>query len=59
MSAESVKNYFLKKNLTYEILEFDAGTETVELAAQALGVEPALIAKTLAFRVKDRHILVP
>ena len=58
MSAESVKNYFLKKNLTYEILEFDAGTETVELAAQALGVEPALIAKTLAFRVKDRHILV-
>lgn len=58
MSVESVKNYFIEKNLRYEILEFDAGTETVELAAQALGVEPALIAKTLAFKLKDRNILV-
>ena len=58
MSVESVKSYFIEKNLRYEVLEFEAGTETVELAAQALGVEPALIAKTLAFKLKDRNILV-
>ena len=58
MSVESVKSYFIEKNLSYEILEFDASTETVELAARALGVEPALIAKTLAFKLKDRNILV-
>ncbi len=58
MSVESVKSYFIEKNLSYEILEFDDSTETVELAARALGVEPALIAKTLAFKLKDRNILV-
>lgn len=58
MSVESVKRYFLEKNLPYEVREFEASTETVELAAQALGVEPALIAKTLAFKMKDRNILV-
>lgn len=58
MSVESVKSYFIAKKLPYDILEFDASTETVELAARALGVEPALIAKTLAFKLKDRNILV-
>ncbi len=58
MSVETVRNYFLERNLPYEIREFDASTETVDLAAEALGVEPALIAKTLAFKVKDRHLLV-
>jgi len=58
MTVESVKRDFAEKNLPYEILEFDASTETVDRAAQALGVEPALIAKTLAFKVKDREVLV-
>ena len=30
-------------------------TATVELAANALGVEPALIAKTMAFKLKDKN----
>jgi Cys-tRNA(Pro) deacylase len=58
MSVESVKAYLAENGLDYEIREFDASTETVELAAQALGVEPALIAKTLAFKLKDQGILI-
>jgi Cys-tRNA(Pro) deacylase len=58
MSVESVRKYFLERGLRYEILEFDTSTETVELAAQALGVAPALIAKTLALKVKESGILV-
>ena len=58
MSVESVKAYFRKNDLPYEVMEFEASTETVERAAQALGVAPALIAKSLAFKVKDRAVLV-
>ena len=58
MSVETVRAYLAENRLDYKIREFDASTETVELAAQALGVRPALIAKTLAFKVKDRGILI-
>ncbi|MBW2311169.1 MAG: YbaK/EbsC family protein [Deltaproteobacteria bacterium] len=58
MSVESVRAYFRDHGLAYEIHEFGESTETVELAAQALGVEPELIAKTLAFRLRDRGVLV-
>jgi len=58
MSVESVKAYFRENDLPYEVMEFEASTETVERAADALGVEPALIAKSLAFKVKDRAVLV-
>jgi Cys-tRNA(Pro) deacylase len=58
MSVETVRAFFAENGLDYEIRELDATTETVEKAAQALGVEPALIAKTLAFKLKDRDILI-
>ena len=58
MGVEEVRVYFRDRGLPYEVREMDASTETVDLAARALGVEPALIAKTLAFRLKDRSILV-
>jgi prolyl-tRNA editing enzyme YbaK/EbsC (Cys-tRNA(Pro) deacylase) len=51
MSVESVRAHFRDHGLEHEILEFGESTETVELAAQALGVEPQLIAKTLAFKL--------
>jgi Uncharacterized conserved protein len=41
-----------------EILEFPVSSATVELAAKAVGVEPELIAKTIACRLKDEVILV-
>lgn len=40
------------------IREFDVSSATVELAAVAVGVEPARIAKTLSFRLGDAPILV-
>ena len=40
------------------IIETPESTATVDLAAQALGVEPGRIAKTLAVRVADRVVLV-
>lgn len=58
MTVESVRAYFRENGLGYEIHAFGESTETVELAAQALGVEPGLIAKTLAFKVRDRGVLV-
>ena len=58
MGVDSVKAYMQERGLPYEVKEFDVSTETVELAARALGVEPALIAKTLAFKLKDRNVLV-
>lgn len=58
MSVDAVKKYFQDKNINADIIEFTESTATVELAAQALGVEPARIAKTMAFRLKDKDILV-
>ena len=40
------------------MLEFEVSSATVELAAQALQVEPARIAKTLSFRSEKGCILV-
>ena len=45
-------------NAQDRILEFDQSSATVELAAQAVGCEGARIAKTLAFAVGERTILI-
>lgn len=58
MSIETVKQYFADKSLPLEVIEFKTSTATVSLAARALGVEPARIAKTMALRLKDRDILI-
>lgn len=54
MSVEIVKKYFTDNNINKEILEFPVSSATVELAAQAVGVEPARIAKTLSFYTKEK-----
>lgn len=54
MSVEIVKKYFADNNIDKEILEFPVSSATVELAAQAAGVEPARIAKTLSFYTKEK-----
>ena len=58
MGVDEVRAYFEQRGLHHSIREMETTTATVVTAAQALGVEPALIAKTLAFRLKDRPILV-
>ncbi|MBP2242741.1 prolyl-tRNA editing enzyme YbaK/EbsC (Cys-tRNA(Pro) deacylase) [Cytobacillus eiseniae] len=59
MSFESVKAHFEKWNREKDIMVFDTSSATVELAAEALGVVSARIAKTLSFRGEgDKAILV-
>lgn len=58
MSIEKVKEYFKQFNRENDILELEQSSATVELAAQALGVEPARIAKTLSFKTENGAILV-
>lgn len=58
MSIEKVRDYLKKWGLDDKILEFDVSSATVELAAKALGCEPQRIAKTLAFKVLDKSILI-
>ena len=58
MSVETVKEYFRRFGMEDRVLEFESSSATVELAAQAVGVEPARIAKTLSFRKDDGCILV-
>jgi len=50
VSVEKVKAYFEKIGATEQILEFSVSSATVALAAEALGCEPAKIAKSLTFK---------
>lgn len=58
MSVESVRHFFAKHAPDVSILELETSTATVQLAANAHGVAPGQIAKTLAFRIGDRHVLI-
>lgn len=58
MSVEAVRNFFREKGLEDPVKELLSSGATVEEAAEAIGVDAALIAKTLAFRVKERDILI-
>lgn len=58
MSLQSVREFFLARDLDLPIVELDVSTATVALAAEAHGVEPGRIAKTLAFRVRDGRVIL-
>ncbi len=58
MSLESVRRHLSEAAPDLEVLETPESSATVELAAAAHGVEPAQIAKTLSFRLKDDVFLV-
>ena len=58
MSIEQVRSYFRPLGREQDILEFNVSSATVELAAQALGVIPARIAKSLSFLVGDGCVLI-
>ncbi len=58
MSVESVRNYLKQFNLDGKVEEFTESSATVELAAHAAGVIPAMIAKTLSFKVEDHAVLI-
>ena len=58
MSIENVRSYFRSLGREGDIREFSQSSATVELAAQALGVEPARIAKTLSFQDGEGCLLI-
>lgn len=58
MSLQSVREFFLTQNLSIPIIELAVSTATVALAAEAHGVEPGRIAKTLAFRLNDDRVIL-
>ena len=58
MSIEKGRAYFRQFGIEDRVREFDVSSATVELAALALGVEGARIAKTLSFKKDDSCILI-
>lgn len=58
MSLEKAKEYLKQFNKDKDVIELQDSTATVELAAKALGVIPARIAKTLSFKTDKGCILV-
>lgn len=58
MSVETVRAFLAAHAPDISIVELDASTATVELAAKGHGVAPAQIAKTLSLRIKDRTFLI-
>lgn len=58
MSIAAVRDYFSAFGMAEKVLEFDVSSATVELAAQAVGVIPARIAKSLSFLVDGKAVLI-
>ena len=58
MSIEKGREYFRQFGMEDRVREFEVSSATVELAAQALGVEGARIAKTLSFMVGEQPLLI-
>ena len=58
MSLEKAKNYLEEKGFGDRVMVFEVSSATVELAAQAVGTEPARIAKSLTFLVNDEPVMI-
>lgn len=53
MSVQLVREYLAQFDKEKDVQEFEVSSATVELAAEAVGVIPARIAKSLTFLAKD------
>ena len=58
MSVEKVRTYLEPFGVADRVREFEISSATVELAAVAVGVEGARIAKTLSFKIGEGVILI-
>ena len=58
MSLEAVKDYLNDRGLGDRVQTFEESSATVELAAAALGTEPARIAKTISLRLDGGCLLL-
>ena len=53
MSIEKGRAYFRELGMEDRVIEFEVSSATVDLAAKALGVEGARIAKTLSYGLRS------
>ena len=58
MAFDIAKEHLEKMGLEDRIYTFEVSSATVELAASAVGCEPARIAKTLSFMVEGGPVLI-
>ncbi|MCI8670339.1 MAG: YbaK/EbsC family protein [Lachnospiraceae bacterium] len=58
MSAEKAREHLFQYDMGDRIIEFNESSATVELAAQAIGCEEAMIAKTISFYVDEGAVLI-
>lgn len=58
MAIDKVRDYLKRWGRDKDIREFETSSATVELAANALGVAPGRIAKTLSFKTEEGALLV-
>lgn len=58
MALEKAKKYLEDKGYGDRIRIFDVSSATVDLAAAALGTEPARIAKSLTFKVDEKPVMI-
>jgi prolyl-tRNA editing enzyme YbaK/EbsC (Cys-tRNA(Pro) deacylase) len=58
MSLESVRAFFAEKAPDIDVIESPLSSATVALAAEAYGVAPGRIAKTLSLRIGERVVLI-
>jgi len=58
MAIDKAKKYLEEKGYADRVMEFDVSSATVELAAKAVGTEPARIAKSLTFMVEDKPVMI-
>ena len=58
MSLEKGKAYLENKGFLDHVIELNDSTATVAMAAEALGVEPGMIAKTMSFLQGEQAVLI-
>jgi len=58
MAIDKVRDYFQKYGVADRIIEFPISSATVELAANAAGVIPARICKTISFKTDSGCVLI-
>ena len=58
MSFEKAQAYLQEKGFADRVLQFSVSSATVALAAEAVGCEPARIAKSLTFMVDGDAVMI-
>ena len=58
MAFDIAKKYLDEKGYGDRVMEFEVSSATVELAALAVGTEPARIAKSLTFKVDGKPVMI-